>query len=738
MDSRSQFMMRNTVQIRAPIKISNIQKSSFIPSESQEQFFDRDNTNSTPTPLQKVNSWMKNLENRFCLDFDDLIESKCLNENPAGRLDNNVIRGEDEKSIGKWSTSSKRFEVTPSEGSPENEKKNELCSYLQLMKPTDKKAIMDLQNRRSARVKNLSFKDKQKSDEPGKSNGEQTKMFKFPMPSEKLNAISDFENAIYIQELNAHSVDTTMSLTENLPVERPATRSNQKTDDTHNKKDKSLKKKKKKEKFNSLFKIRLLNKKKKNSKPAKNNKKRLNVSQLKIQRSPTKLNERSSYEDQSTSIDKSKIQYSLLNEEQQSCIEKPNDFLNSKPKYFAQIINVESPKCLQLELLHKIHEDAFAQQNQTIPSKDRIHRGFSVSTPSFKSFKNEKHLITVPKEHGPVVKAFYVNHNLVLCQNSLVSIWTQSALDHVLGSHNMWISRGTVNRMLMPSKNCTFKESIDTVTASEVGVSYVELWIKEHESDIREAPVADVFAVVYFWRKGQNGLDKKVLQLENIKGFADAVQFSVFKTTPKIIVSWYLDSTELEKKKTFVHCYELASNFELISHVNKFEDVEHFVSSLHNIEGSDTLIMGCGENKITLWDVDRGRVVVTIEMSKIRLPLSTLWVYCHMGYLFVLQQCVDRELRLIAINGMNHSWTKLASYVSPEEYDSLRGACVEEGIVWASYNKGIICWNASTAEVVLKTEQLESGYISNKYIVNVQDEQVYLRRALMHLLFDIC
>lgn len=41
--------------------------------------------------------------------------------------------------------------------SPESEKKKELCSYLQLMKPTDKKTVMILQNRRSVRVKNLSM-----------------------------------------------------------------------------------------------------------------------------------------------------------------------------------------------------------------------------------------------------------------------------------------------------------------------------------------------------------------------------------------------------------------------------------------------------------------------------------------------------------------------------------------------------------------------------------------------------
>lgn len=38
--------------------------------------------------------------------------------------------------------------------------------------------------------------------------------------------------------------------------------------------------------------------------------------------------------------------------------------------------------------------------------------------------------------------------------------------------------------------------------------------------------------------------------------------------------------------------------------------------------------MGCGENKITLWNLDRGYVLATIEMLDIKSPLSTLWVKC--------------------------------------------------------------------------------------------------------------
>jgi hypothetical protein len=38
--------------------------------------------------------------------------------------------------------------------------------------------------------------------------------------------------------------------------------------------------------------------------------------------------------------------------------------------------------------------------------------------------------------------------------------------------------------------------------------------------------------------------------------------------------------------------------------------------------------MGCGENKITLWNIEYGYIVATVELSNIKSPLSTLWVKC--------------------------------------------------------------------------------------------------------------
>lgn len=359
----------------------------------------------------------------------------------------------------------------------------------------------------------------------------------------------------------------------------------------------------------------------------------------------------------------------------------------------------------------------------------------SWTSDSFKKPKKDRHSINISPDNGSILKAFYLDYNLILCQEFMVSFWTQTALGNVLGAQNMWIHKGNVQRLAM-NNNCIFKESLEMVVSTETNIAYIELWIKEHQSDIREGPVADVFATVYFWKKGQNSLDKKVLQLENINGFADDVQYAVLKSVPKIIVSRHVASNEVDNKKTYIHCYQLAADYQTVDSIDQFESVQHYVSSLHSIEDCDDIVAGYGENKITLWNIDYGYVVATIEMTEIKSALSTLWVKCDRGFLFTLQQCVDRELRLIAIHGMNHSWKKLASYVPPDEYDRLKGVCVENGIVIAFYDRGVLCWNAQTAETIIEEATNEAEYISGKYVINLVNDQVNIRHAFAYLLYS--
>nr|CAI5868459.1 unnamed protein product [Callosobruchus analis] len=351
-----------------------------------------------------------------------------------------------------------------------------------------------------------------------------------------------------------------------------------------------------------------------------------------------------------------------------------------------------------------------------------------------KAAKKQSHSINITKENGQILKAFYVDYNLVICQESCISFWMQTSLGHVLGSQDMWIPRGRSQRITLNQHKCIQKESMEMVVSTETTVAYVELWTKEHQSEIRQGPVADVFATVYFWKQRQKGVEKKVLQLENINGFADDVQYSVMKCLPKIIVSWHCASDDNLPKRTIIHCYHMAADYQTVSNIQIIEPVQHYVSSLHNIEDCENLIMGCGENKISLWNVEHGYKIATIELSEIKTPLSTLWVKCDRGFLFALQQCVDRELRLVAINGMNNSWKKLASYCPPAGFDRLKGVCIENGMLLSFYDKGILCWNAETGEPVeeipLETELIPSG----KYVIFLEDTRVIVKHVMTHLM----
>ncbi|KAH1016920.1 hypothetical protein HUJ04_008069 [Dendroctonus ponderosae] len=322
--------------------------------------------------------------------------------------------------------------------------------------------------------------------------------------------------------------------------------------------------------------------------------------------------------------------------------------------------------------------------------------------------KRDQHLIQVSNNNGRVINVFY-------------------------RAQNMWIKKGSIRR-LSTNKHGIFKEALEMVVSTESSVAYIELWTKEHQSAFREVPVADVFAIVYYWKNGQTGLDKKVLQLENIKGFADDVHYSILTSSPKIIVSWHIASNEVDSQKTFVHCYQLTADFQAVCNISKFEAVEHYVSSLHNIQGCDTLIMGCGDNKITLWNLEHGYVATTIEMTDIKSTLCTLWAKCDRGFLFTLQECVDKELRIVAIHGLNHSWKKLASYVPPKNYDRLRGVYIENGIVLACYQEGIICWNAQTADRMFEVTQTEPEFISGKYIISIVNDQLKIKHAITYIL----
>ncbi|XP_045476864.1 putative histone-lysine N-methyltransferase 1 [Harmonia axyridis] len=351
----------------------------------------------------------------------------------------------------------------------------------------------------------------------------------------------------------------------------------------------------------------------------------------------------------------------------------------------------------------------------------------------FESSKNNSHFISFNKENGSILNAVYVDFHLILIQEFSVSMWNQTALGNVLGAQNLWIFNGDTKKLIL-NKECIRKKSLEMTVSTDDCVAYFELWTKEHKSDFRQGPVADIFVIVYFWLQKSNKIDKKVHQLENIKGFSDDVQYVVLKPSLNIIVSWH--SVIQDVKITQVHVYTLASDFQKIVNVRAMSRVEHYVSSLHNIEDCEELLMGCGENAITLWNIEHGYIVSTIKLNDIKLSLSTLWAKCDRGILFILQQCVDKELRLIAINGRSQSWKKLKSYKPPEGLERIQNVYIENGVLISFYEEGVVCWKAQTTEQIMEeNHETDMKYFSSgKYVIMTTEKTAFIRHALTHLL----
>ncbi|KAK9888235.1 hypothetical protein WA026_000502 [Henosepilachna vigintioctopunctata] len=348
--------------------------------------------------------------------------------------------------------------------------------------------------------------------------------------------------------------------------------------------------------------------------------------------------------------------------------------------------------------------------------------------------KSNSHFISFKNENGSVQNAIYIDFNLILIQEFVVSLWNQTALGNVLGAQNLWIFNGCVKKLIL-NKECIRKKSLEMVISTDACVAYVELWTKEHKSDIRQGPVADIFATVYFWTQKSNKMDRKVLQLENINGFADDVQYVVLKPSLNIVVSWHcvVDNNKI----TQIRVYTLASDFQTIINARAMSKVEHYVSSLHNIEDCEELLMGCGDHKITLWNIEHGYIVASIELCDIKLSLSTLWVKCDRGILFTVQQCVDGELRLIAINGRSHSWKQLKSYKPPDSFERIQNVYIENGVLISFYEEGILCWKAQTGEQIVEEIHNETDveyFPSAKYLIMITKKNVCIRHALTHLL----
>ncbi|KAK9744710.1 hypothetical protein QE152_g7479 [Popillia japonica] len=336
------------------------------------------------------------------------------------------------------------------------------------------------------------------------------------------------------------------------------------------------------------------------------------------------------------------------------------------------------------------------------------------------------HSIRISPTNGCVVNAFYVDYNLVIIQEQSVSFWCQSALGNMLGSQDLWICKGSLQRLVLDN-TCVSKQSPDMIISLENSFAYVELWTKEHKSDKREQPLADVFATVYFWRHRQNVPNRKFLQLENIKGKGNDVRYIVLQNSRSIVVSWVEIRDDM--KKTVVHCYSLAADYQTVVSIRELHTVDHCVTSLHNIEDCNTMVMGFGEEQVTLWNLEYGYVVATIEIKSFSLNPRCVWIKCDRGFLFLLQY-----------HQIERFWKRLQVFRTPYGYEGLQGVCIDNNVLAAFYQSGVLCWNIQTGESVIEEMSSQTTYLPcDKHIVILNCDKIQVQQFLSYFVtsFDL-
>lgn len=134
--------------------------------------------------------------------------------------------------------------------------------------------------------------------------------------------------------------------------------------------------------------------------------------------------------------------------------------------------------------------------------------------------------------------------------------------------------------------------------------------------------------------------------------YGDDVRFAVVRSSREIIVSWC--DTFSKPVKSVIRSYQLAPDFQTVASVKEMETVPHYVSSIHNIHGTcirfiqvcilyncylcilvdcHNLILGAGNDQISLWNLKHGYLVMTLNMSDTPIqPLvrsSTICLYAQ-------------------------------------------------------------------------------------------------------------
>ncbi|XP_044733522.1 uncharacterized protein LOC123296125 [Chrysoperla carnea] len=364
--------------------------------------------------------------------------------------------------------------------------------------------------------------------------------------------------------------------------------------------------------------------------------------------------------------------------------------------------------------------------------------------------KSEQHVVDISNDGGQVLSVHFLNSTLMIVQDKCISFWQQTPLGYMLGAQNMWLSLGKIQRLNFEVGYVNIRCVSQSCLSSDNATAFIELWAKEHKSERRERPITDVFAVVYFHQQTKKGniLDKKVIQLENTKSFAQDVQFVCLKYGRSIIISWRDQFASPPKSQ--IRRYQLAVDFQTISNVMEMESVEHYVSELHDVNECFEMILGIGDHQVSIWHLLQGKLVTTVTIHN-PLPIheqingnqyydiNCVWALCDRGFLFLINKTDNNVLHLIAINGLRKDWKNLQKYKIPADHTEIQSVGINGGVLLACSKKGIVCWSLQSGAMLIQcpTGSNISLYPSDTYISLIdQHLNVAIKNIFAFLLED--
>lgn len=335
----------------------------------------------------------------------------------------------------------------------------------------------------------------------------------------------------------------------------------------------------------------------------------------------------------------------------------------------------------------------------------------------------------LPRDGGAVIGCYYAGYHLVVAQTERVSFFQQSGLGMFLESQGMWIPRSDVARLSFDD-TCVRKTTRDCILHTpDQGIVYVEFFCKEHIHENCMVPGCDLFVVLYYRRNTDHVPTRKIHQLDKFTGYAKHVQFVVVQELNCVTVYFesLVGTMSSSTSNWQINSYCFTPDYQSVE-VYKHEKSPHRIESLHVVEDDYRMTVGCAPDLMSFWLMEK--LVHTIKLPS-DTDLAKTTFRCDRGFIFALQQLPRLNcLRLTAINLADYTHKPLQLYKPPRGFNRLRKACMRDGEIVAFYRQGRACWNMETGMLISCGASSRPTWPYGKWLITVRQRRVYVCRML--------